>query len=176
MCWVFGAIISATDPAAVAGLFAALGAPPRLQMHISGESLLNDGSSVLLYEIFMSRFFDELHVEGFGEYIGWGKGFALFFRLTIGGALIGLCFGLGTVLLLKCLNRRLSAEENVVHVVLTVAIAYMSYFVADALAKCSGIISTICCGLTVKILGISFINDIHLMHHFWSVLGELLNT
>jgi len=38
LCMTFGAILSATDPVAVAGLFNALGAPPRMQMHISGES------------------------------------------------------------------------------------------------------------------------------------------
>lgn len=41
-----GAILSSTDPVAVASVLKSAGAPPRLQMHISGESLLNDGSSV----------------------------------------------------------------------------------------------------------------------------------
>lgn len=41
-----GAILSSTDPIAVAAVLKEAGAPPRLQMHISGESLLNDGSAV----------------------------------------------------------------------------------------------------------------------------------
>jgi len=176
LCMTFGAILSATDPVAVAGLFNALGAPPRMQMHISGESLLNDGSSVLLFNIFSQRFFYGMHVENFGKDIGWGEGFEMFFRLTFGGALIGLAFGLGTVFMLKFLNRRLSHEENVVQVVLTVAVAYMAYFVAEILCQCSGIISTITCGLTVKVLGITLVHDVSLMLNFWRVLGELLNT
>lgn len=172
----FGAILSATDPVAVAGLFSALGAPPRMQMHISGESLLNDGSSVLLYNIFSERFFHEMGVPDFGMNIGWAEGFRLFFYLTFVGALVGIGFGLGAVILLRCFSRRLSPEENVVQVVLTVAVAYMAYFVAEILCGCSGIISTICCGLTVKVFGITFIHDVNLMLNFWGVLGELLNT
>jgi NhaP-type Na+/H+ and K+/H+ antiporter len=40
----FGSILSATDPVAVSSLLGEVGAPPRLKMHISGESLLNDGT------------------------------------------------------------------------------------------------------------------------------------
>ena len=172
----FGTILSSTDPVAVAGIFNALGAPPRMQMHIGGESLLNDGSSVLLYNIFSQRFFYQFGLPEFPTELGWGKGFAMFFRLTFGGGLIGLAFGLGTVFMLKFLNRRLSDEENVVQVILTVTVAYMAYFVADVLSGCSGIIATMCCGLTVKVLGATLIHDVGLMLNFWGVLGELLNT
>lgn len=42
----FGAILSATDPVAVSALLNEVGAPPRLKILISGESLLNDGSAM----------------------------------------------------------------------------------------------------------------------------------
>ena len=159
----FGAILSSTDPIAVAGLLNALGkqnlivlncactsydiglqlilmnyipsgAPPRLKMHISGESLLNDGSSMVFYNIFSSRFFFELGIPGVGKDIGWGEGFANFFHLSLGGVAIGLAFGLGTILLLKLLNRRLSGEENVIQVCALISLAYLTYYVADQLA------------------------------------------
>ena len=48
--WAFsmtaGAILSATDPVAVSALLNEVGAPPRLRIHVSGESLLNDGSAI----------------------------------------------------------------------------------------------------------------------------------
>ena len=71
LCMTFGAILSGTDPVAVAGLLNALGAPPRLKMHISGESLLNDGSAMVFYNIFSQRYFFELQIPGFGKDIGW---------------------------------------------------------------------------------------------------------
>merc|ERR1719331_3724673 len=51
-CIAFGAILSATDPVAVVALFKTLGVSPRLTMLISGESLLNDGSSIVLFTLF----------------------------------------------------------------------------------------------------------------------------
>ena len=46
---VFGALIAATDPIAVVGLFRTLGVPHRLAALIEGESLLNDGTSIVFF-------------------------------------------------------------------------------------------------------------------------------
>jgi NhaP-type Na+/H+ or K+/H+ antiporter len=56
LCVTFGAILSGTDPVAVSGLLNALDVPPRLSMHVAGESLLNDGSTVVLYQIFTALY------------------------------------------------------------------------------------------------------------------------
>ncbi|KAL7545570.1 hypothetical protein ACHAWF_008919, partial [Thalassiosira exigua] len=176
LCMTFGAILSGTDPVAVSGLLDSLGAPPRLKMHVSGESLLNDGSAMVFYMIFSDRFFFELGVPGLGEDIGWGAGFVLFFRLAFGGAAVGLAFGLGTVVLLGALNRRLAVEERVMQVVVLISVAYLTYFTADVLCVTSGIIATIAFGLTVKVLGGSMIHDDELTRHFLEVTGQLLNT
>ena len=99
LCMTFGSILAATDPVAVAVLLNDLGAPSRLKVHIAGESLLNDGSAVVFFSIFSSRFFYEMGIDGFGEDIGWSRGFILFFRLSLGGACVGLAFGIGLVTL-----------------------------------------------------------------------------
>lgn len=70
---------------------------------------MNDGSGVVFFHIFSSRFFHELGFRGF-EQVGWARGFALFFRLSLGGACIGLLFGIGLVAILFNLNRRLSVS------------------------------------------------------------------
>lgn len=38
LAMAFGSILAATDPVAVSALLNEVGAPPRLKMHISGES------------------------------------------------------------------------------------------------------------------------------------------
>merc|ERR1719236_392026 len=53
ICMVLGSILSATDPVAVVALFNTLGVSPRLIMLISGESLLNDGTAMVLFILFM---------------------------------------------------------------------------------------------------------------------------
>ena len=178
LCVVFGAILSGTDPIAVAGLLKSAGAPDRLNMHISGESLLNDGSVVVLFNVFSRLYY---HEQGFPPSSGeknytYLEGFEYFFRLVLGGTAIGIVFGLLTVLMLYLLNRRLSERENLVQVVLLISAAYLGYFVADVLAGCSGIMCTITAGIVVKVLGEPFINDRDLTLHFWQVTAELLNT
>ena len=61
-------------------------------------------------------------------------------------------------------------------VVLTITAAYLVFFTSEILAKCSGIIAVMFCGLTVKALGETMINDVELMHHFWEITEWLLNT
>lgn len=148
----------------------------RLQIHISGESLLNDGSAVVFYQIFHLRFFYTMGIENFGRDIGWGEGFKLFFRLSLGGMCIGVAFGVGLLCVLFNLNRRLSGEDSVVQVVATISTAYLAFFTSEILAHCSGIIAVVFCGVTVKMLGETFYNDVHLSHHFWEITEYLLNT
>ena len=48
-CVLFGAIISATDPVAVVSLLKELGVTKRISTLIEGESLLNDGTALVLF-------------------------------------------------------------------------------------------------------------------------------
>ncbi len=50
---LFGSIISATDPVSVLALFKTLGAPPRLTAIVEAESLLNDGTAVVVFSIIL---------------------------------------------------------------------------------------------------------------------------
>ena len=50
---IFGALIAATDPVAVVAMFRALGAPKKLTTIIEGESLFNDGSAVVIFNIIL---------------------------------------------------------------------------------------------------------------------------
>ena len=48
---VFGALISATDPVAVVAILRECGAPKRLGVLIEGESLLNDGTAIVVFHV-----------------------------------------------------------------------------------------------------------------------------
>ena len=48
-CLLFGAINSATDPVAVVALLKELGVSKRISTLIEGESLLNDGTALVLF-------------------------------------------------------------------------------------------------------------------------------
>lgn len=50
---MYGSIISATDPVAVVSLLNTLGASKRITTMIEGESLLNDGTAMVLFLIML---------------------------------------------------------------------------------------------------------------------------
>ena len=176
----FGSILAATDPVAVSALMNEVGAPPRLKIHVSGESMLNDGSAVVLFTIFsgmvLSDIGQDIGRSDLGEVVDVGKAFVIFFQMSLGGAAIGIAFGLCLLYLLQILSNRLGKEENVIQVTATVGIAYLTFFVSEIVAKCSGVIAVVMCGITVRAFGSHNINDGHMMENFWSLLEHLLNS
>jgi NhaP-type Na+/H+ or K+/H+ antiporter len=175
LAMTFGSILSATDPVAVAALLEEVGAPPRLKVHVAGESLLNDGSAIVFYAIFSKMFFFDIGIKG-GVEVGWVAGIGLFCRKALGGVAIGIAFGLILLLLLLMLNRRFNREENVVAVVATVAIAYMGFYVAEIVCATSGVMSTVATGLMIKFFGSGLVSDPKLMEDFWTLVEHLLNA
>src|SRR5690606_10314296 len=51
---LFGSLISATDPISVLALFKDLGVSKRLSVIIEGESLFNDGTAVVIFQILLA--------------------------------------------------------------------------------------------------------------------------
>jgi NhaP-type Na+/H+ or K+/H+ antiporter len=52
LCFVFGSIVSATDPVAVVAILKSAGASPKLTTLIIGESLMNDGTAMIFFSLF----------------------------------------------------------------------------------------------------------------------------
>lgn len=161
---------------AVAALLNEVGAPPRLKVHIAGESLLNDGSAIVFFTIFSSIYLRELGLPGVGEEYDIGSGIAKFFHMSAGGVAIGIFFGLGLLSVLGVLGRRLDREENVTEVAFTIAMAYTCYFTAEIAWGASGIIAVLVLGLMTTAFGQAWINDFKLLEDFWSLVEWLLNA
>lgn len=175
-CLTIGSILAATDPVAVSALLEEVGAPPRLKLHIAGESLLNDGSAIVFYSLFSLMFLTELNVDDLGENVSFGRGVAIFFRMSLGGACVGVAFGIGLLVLMRLLDRRLNREENVVQVAATVGTAYLCYFTADVAWKTSGVIATVAMGVVIGTFGHASVNDVKLLEDFWHLTEYLLNS
>lgn len=52
--FVFGALISPTDPVAVLAIMKKLNTPKEIEAKIAGESLLNDGTSIVAYTVLLA--------------------------------------------------------------------------------------------------------------------------
>ena len=107
-------------------------------MHISGESLLNDGSAVVFYTVFSQLFFYNLDI-GLGKGLDWKDGFAIFFRMSLGGAAVGIAFAIGLIFILYALDRRFEHEETVLQVTATVTVAYLSFYTSEIPCGMSGV-------------------------------------
>ena len=139
---VFGALISATDPIAVIGLFRTVGAPRRLRLLVEVESLLNDGTSIVFFTMSLALL-DGTPVSA--------APIALQFLAVVGvAALLGAVIGLAGAAIMRRFRRPL------LWIVVTLPVAYGSFVAAEALGY-SGVIATVTagmlCGSSVRLRG-----------------------
>jgi len=129
---VLGALLAATDPIAVIGLFRTLHAPKRLELLVEGESLFNDGTAIVFLTLVLQ------FVQGSDVSI---PGLALSFLLIAGGgALIGAVIGMAAALVAKHI------DDAMIQITLTVIAAYGSFALADSF-QLSGVIATVTAGM-----------------------------
>lgn len=126
---LLGSIVATTDSAAVVAIFRDLGAPKRLLVLVEGESLFNDAAAIALYTVLFSMVAGESDPAA---------GVAAFFVGTIGGALVGYVFAKTGALLIGAMKDLVMGE-----VTLTVALAYLTYYVADTYLGFSGVIAVV---------------------------------
>jgi len=159
--WLFGALISATDPVAVVALVRNLGAPRRLAILLEGESLLNDGTAIVLFRVLLA---------GAASLPQAGLQFIL---VVAGGILLGLTFSWAFRLLFWVTSRSGLAQAG-----LTVVAAYSSFIVADHVLHVSGVICTMVVGLTLGKQARLQLNreTLGAMHSIWELLALTANS
>jgi NhaP-type Na+/H+ or K+/H+ antiporter len=83
--------LSATDPVAVVALLKELGVDERLGTLIEGESLMNDGSAIVVFTVALRALTHESCCDAV-DMIAWT------FRLSLGGPILGYIVGTSFVL------------------------------------------------------------------------------
>jgi CPA1 family monovalent cation:H+ antiporter len=125
-CFVFGALISPTDPIAVLGIMKAAKAPKQLEVKVIGESLFNDGTGVVLFTVLvgigvatMSGRHEAIAEAMSGAKIAW-----LLAKEIVGGVLLGLALGW------VCYRALRSMNEPNLEVLISVATVFAIGFFA----------------------------------------------
>jgi Na+:H+ antiporter len=133
MAFLLGAMISATDPVAVVSLFKRLHAPRRLATVVEAESLLNDGTGVVLFAIAL---------RAISEPVTIADGAVAFVLTVVVSAAIGTAAGLLAERLMQI------ADDHLLEIAISVIAAYGTYLIADRFHE-SGIIATVVVGLVL---------------------------
>lgn len=160
---VFGALISATDPVAVTATFRELGVPNRLLVLVEGESLLNDGIAIVLFEILL--------LAALGtEQVGLVKGVGDFVYVFAGGAALGGILGLAVAEMAGRLGTLPSTA-------LTVAVAYGAFALGEEILGFSGVMASVSAGLVLAAFSNTLIprEEAETWHSVWESIGFIAN-
>nr|XP_034911299.1 sodium/hydrogen exchanger 7-like isoform X4 [Populus alba] len=162
---LLGGLLSATDPVAVVALLKDLGASKKLSTIIEGESLMNDGTAIVVYQLFYRMVL--------GESFNWVSILKFLTQVSLGAVGIGVAFGIASVLWLGFIF-----NDTVIEIALTLAVSYIAYFTAQEGAGVSGVLAVMTLGMFyAAVARTAFKGDgQQSLHHFWEMVAYMANT
>ncbi|KAL4638076.1 hypothetical protein ACB092_03G124200 [Castanea dentata] len=162
---LLGGLLSATDPVAVVALLKDLGASKKLSTIIEGESLMNDGTAIVVYQLFYRMVI--------GQSFSWAAIIKFLTQVSFGAVGIGLAFGIVSVLWLGFIF-----NDTVIEITLTLAVSYIAYFTAQEGVGVSGVLTVMTLGMFyAAIAKTAFKGDgQQSLHHFWEMVAYIANT
>jgi len=139
--FIAGALLSATDPAAVLSTLKNTSAPKRLSLLLEGESLFNDAMAIVLFSIFIAM---AMSADQGGT---WNSALVRLFSVFFGGLVVGVMIGIIAYGIIKIL------KTNNSHVLVTLICAYSSFIVAENFLHLSGVMAVLSAGMLIGSLG-----------------------
>ena len=161
---VFGSLIAATDPVAVVALFRTVGVPKRLQVLLEGESLLNDGTAIVIFNLML--------VIALTGHFDLAENIGQFFIVSGGGILVGVIAGI-------IISQLIGQIDNyLIETTLTTILAYGSYLVAEYMLGVSGVLAVVAAGLASGRFGPRGMSSTTriVVFNFWEYVAFLANS
>lgn len=129
---VLGAVLAPTDAVAATSIFRRLGAPERVRLLVEGESMINDGTALVIYRIAVG--------VATGSAFSFGDAALEFVGVSLGGIAVGLLVGWLADLVVR------RQTDIALSIFLTVLTAYGAYIGAEE-AHVSGILAAVVAGV-----------------------------
>lgn len=162
VAWVLGAVVAPTDATAVSAI--ARGLPRRTLTTLRAESLVNDGTALVLFAI-------AVDVAANGRVFSWGSAVGTFALSYVGGVAAGLLVAWLATQARKVLREPLL--ENTV----SVLTPFTAFLLAE-LVHASGVLAVVTCGLVLSQVGPRLVGARTRLQGlaFWQVTTFLLNA
>ncbi|MCP8310267.1 MAG: Na+/H+ antiporter [Candidatus Methylarchaceae archaeon HK02M1] len=161
---LFGAIVSPTDPVSVLALFKKLGISKKLSTIVEGESLFNDGTGIVVFEIILGLIML--------NYFSIAESIFEFLLVVSGGFAIGGIAGIVVYLFMK------NIDDHLIEVMTTIVLAYGAFMLAESF-HVSGVIAVVVAGLLIGNYGKRFAmspTTRFSIISFWEIVVFLVNS
>jgi sodium/hydrogen exchanger 10/11 len=168
LCLCAGAILCATDPVAVVALLKELGASPMLTVQIQGESLLNDGTAIVLYLISYAIIR--------GEKFEWADVAEFLIKKAMMAWAIGLFVGYFFFSWIRAASNKLEHSSGVIQIILTLSSAYWSFVFVEGVLGLSGVLATVASSLVLAHHMWPYVVSRESMNHVWHTFECIGNT
>lgn len=165
---IFGSILSATDPVAVVALFQTLGVSARLTMIISGESLLNDGTAIVLFELMLKLLL--------GGSITVGFTVIFFVRMALLSAVLGAFLAFVALTIISWCAESNYHTDAMIQVVVTICLSLLCFFLAENECETSGVLTVVSAGCVFSYVAWPRFVSKETMRTVWEALEFVGNT
>jgi monovalent cation:H+ antiporter, CPA1 family len=162
---LFGSIVAATDAAAVAAIFKRFPIPHRLNLIIEGESLFNDATGVISFNVIKGIIFSNVAFSLINTSVS-------FIWSMLGAVALGSAIGyVGG----KVINRW--QTDDYVNFTFSIALAIGGYIIGDHVLHVSGVVTTVFIALLMLRTHKEAITRVgQLFHIYWDYLGFITNS
>lgn len=162
---LFGSIVAATDAAAVAAVFKRFPIPHRLNLIIEGESLFNDATGVISFNVIKGIIFSNVAFSLLDTSVS-------FIWSMLGAVALGSAIGyVGG----RVINRW--QTDDYVNFTFSIALAIGGYIIGDHVLHVSGVVTTVFIALLMLRTQKETITRVgQLFHVYWDYLGFITNS